>query len=128
MGGDQDEEIPSELAKLIQYSQVMNKDSTVEFTHYSSMEYTIPRILQDSHSLSPSTSLVQVKTKFQSNYRIIIEKNVKIVNDKRKQIGSSGKRMGILANHKNDTLTWYVIKPIVPYPYSLSDWKYDEYQ
>ena len=128
MGGDQDEEIPSELDELIQYSQVMNKDSTVEFTHYSSMEYTMPRMLQDLYSLSPSASLVQVKTKFQSNYRSIIERNVKIVNDKRKQIGASGKILAIVADHQNDTLTWYVIKPIVPYPCSLSDWKYDEYQ
>ena len=91
MGGDQDEEIPSELAELIQYPQVMNKESTVKFTHYFSMEYTIPWMLQDSHSLSPSASLVQVKTNFQSNYRSIIERNVKIVNDKRKQIGASGR-------------------------------------
>ena len=128
MGGDQDEEIPSELAELIQYLQVMNKESIVKFTRYTSMEYTIPRMLQDSHSLSPLGSLVQVKTNFQSNYRSIIERNVKIVNDKRKQIGASGKILAIVADHQNDTLTWYVIKPIVPYPYSLSDWKDDEYQ
>ena len=92
------------------------------------MEYTIPRMLQDSHSLSPSRSLVQVKTKFQSNCGRIIERNVKIENDKRKQIGASGKRLAIVADHQNDTLTWYVIKPIVLYPCSLSDWKDDEYQ
>ena len=128
MGGDHDEEIPSELAELIQYPQFVNKESTVKFTHYSSMEYTIPRMLQDSHSLSPSARLVQVKTKFQSNYRIKIERNVKTVNDKRKQIGALGKRLAIVADHRNDTLTWYVIKPIVPYLYSLSDWKDDEFQ
>ena len=121
MGGDQDEEIPSELAELIQSPQVMNKESTDEFTHYSSIEYTIPRMLQDSHSLSPLASLVQVKTNFQSNYRSIIERNVKIDNDKRKQIGASRKRLAIVEDHQNETLTWYVIKPIVPYPYSLSD-------
>ena len=85
-------------------------------------------MLQDSHSLSPSASLVELNTNFQSNYRRRIERNVKIVNDKRKQIGASRKRLAIVADHQNDTLTWYVIKPIVPYPCSRSDWKDDEYQ
>ena len=51
-----------------------------------------------------------------------------MVNDTNNKIGASGKRLAIVAYHQNDTLTWYVIKPIVPYPYSLSDWKDDEYQ
>ena len=126
MGGYQDEEIPSELAEWIQYPQFVNKDSTIKFTHYSSVEYTIPRMLQDSHSLSPSACLVQVKTNFQYNYRSIIERNVKTVNYKRKQIGATGKILTIVADHQNDT--WYVITPIVPYLCSLSDWKDDEYQ
>lgn len=101
---------------------------TIKFTHYPSMSFIEPRMLQITPSESPLAGLVQVQTNLQTKYKDIWERNVKMKKDTRQHIGASCKRLLTITNHKSNTLRCYVVQPTVPNPTSLSDWRDDEYQ